>query len=381
MINDPNPTFALNAAPAPSRGGAGPAAGPSEPSVWTPNARPWAATALVGLLAAAGVAAVLNAWNLPPFANGIEVTENAYVHGLTTVISPQVSGYVTGVTVTDYDRVKAGSPLVQIDNRIYRQKVAQAQATLDAQLAALANNTQAHAAAVAGLAAKTAAVADARAHMELVQSDYARADTLVRNGTISHQAFEQNETAVKQAQAGIDQAVAAVNIATQEIRTVEVARDGLVAAVEAARATLGLAQIDLDNTTIVAPREGRVGEVGVRLGQYVTNGTQLMSLVPDARWVIADYKEGQTTGMAPGQSVELTVDALGGAHLRGHVQRLAPATGSEFAVIKADNGTGNFIKIAQRIGVRITIDPNQSLASRLSPGMSVETRVDTRSGG
>ena len=139
-----------------------------------------------------------------------------------------------------------------------------------------------------------------------------------------------------------------------------------------------LAEIDLENTVIKAPEAGQVGEVGVRLGQYVTNGSQLLSLVPNERWVIANFKEGQTARMAPGQPARIAVDALGGAKLGGRVQRLSPASGSEFAVLKPDNATGNFVKTPQRIGVRIILDPDQPLAARLRPGMSVEARVDTR---
>ena len=145
------------------------------------------------------------------------------------------------------------------------------------------------------------------------------------------------------------------------------------------RQQLRLAEIDLDNTIIRAPEDGQVGEVGVRLGQYVTNGVQLLSLVPPERWVIANFKEAQTRRVRPGQPAVLSVDALGGARFKGHVERLSPAAGSEFAVLKPDNATGNFVKVPQRLGVRIAIDPGEALAARLRPGMSVEARIDTRS--
>jgi multidrug resistance efflux pump len=103
-----------------------------------------------------------------------------------------------------------------------------------------------------------------------------------------------------------------------------------------------------------------------------------MSLVPADRWVIANFKEAQVANMAPGQAATFTVDALNGARLKGHIERLAPAAGSEFAVLKPDNATGNFVKVPQRIGVRIAVDPGQPLASRLAPGMSVEATVDTK---
>jgi multidrug resistance efflux pump len=129
---------------------------------------------------------------------------------------------------------------------------------------------------------------------------------------------------------------------------------------------------------IRAPEAGQLGEIGVRLGQYVTNGTQLFTLVPPDRWVIANYKESQTSHMAPGEPAWFTVDALGGARFKGQVERLSPAAGSEFSVLKPDNATGNFVKVPQRIGVRIVPDPDQPQAAQLRPGMSVEARVETR---
>lgn len=363
----------MNAHAAPTEATAAPAS-----ATWSPPARPWLSTVLSALFAAGGVALVMTAWGLTPFASGIETTENAYVQGRTTVISPQVSGYVTAVPVADFQTVTAGAPLVRIDSRIYTERVAAAQAGLEAKRAQLDNNTQADATAKAGLDQKTAALAAARASLGLVQADADRAAKLVSEGTISRHAYDVAATALERAKAAVAQAEAAQNITRQTIRTVEVARAGLVAEVDAARAQRNLARIALADTVIRAPETGILGVVGVHVGQYVTNGTQLFSLVPADRWVTANFKETQTAQMAPGDPVTLTVDALDGAHLEGHLARLAPATGSEFAVIKADNGTGNFIKIPQRIGVRITIDPGQPLAARLRPGMSVEARVDTR---
>jgi len=152
----------------------------------------------------------------------------------------------------------------------------------------------------------------------------------------------------------------------------------LVAWVAQARAALQLAEIDLENTRIHAPRDGHVGEVGVKLGQYVTPGTQLMALVPAQVWVVANFKEVQTSRMLEGQPARFTVDGLGDAELKGVVERISPATGSEFSVIRADNATGNFTKVPQRLPVRIAVDMNDPHAVRLRPGMSVIASVDTR---
>ena len=120
-----------------------------------------------------------------------------------------------------------------------------------------------------------------------------------------------------------------------------------------------------------------MSEVSVRLGQYVTAGSQLLFLVPDSLWVVANFKETQTANMQVGQPATFTVDALDGAQLSGRISEIAPATGSEFSVLRADNATGNFTKVVQRLQVRIAIDPDQSLAARLRPGMSVIAQVDT----
>ena len=247
----------------------------AQPPRWSPPRSGPKSTALFVVLLVAGVLLVLFTWGLPPFQRLSQTTENAYVRGQTTVIAPQVNGYITQLMVQDFQAVRAGQALARIDDRIYRQRVEQAQANVDAQ------------------AAKR------------------------------------------------------------------------------------LAEIDLTNTVVRAPQDGQVSELGVRLGQYVTAGSQLMFLVPRTVWVVANFKEAQTARMAPGQVATVKVDALGGAVLRGRVQQLAPAAGSEFSVIRPDNATGNFVKVAQRIAVRITIDPNQPLAAKLRPGMSVEARVDT----
>ncbi|KQM64905.1 secretion protein HlyD [Sphingomonas sp. Leaf17] len=363
-------------APAPTDAAETPAtAGPRR--TWRPAPRHPVAGVVIILIAIAALLAIAAAWKLPPFGAGDEVTQNAYVRGRTTVIAPQVSGYVVAVEVRDYAQVKAGQVLARIDDRIYRAKVAQAQANVDAALASLANSRQSQASRAAGVLSQSAALASAKAQLLKARADMARVDDLVRDGAVSQRERDQTLAALRAAEATVRQAGAAGEIARQDVRTVQVGRSGLEAQVEAARAQLHLAQIDLGNTVIRAPEAGQVGEVGVRLGQYVTNGTQLLQIVPADRWIIANFKETQTAKMAPGQPVSLVVDGLGDAVLKGHIERLSPAAGSEFAVLKPDNATGNFVKVPQRIGVRITVDPGQPLAARLRPGMSVEARVDT----
>jgi multidrug resistance efflux pump len=331
---------------------------------------------LIVALGAAAVLAVLRAWELPPFSSGEQVTDNAYVRGRTTVIAPQVSGYVVAVEAKDFARVAAGQVLVRIDDRQYRAKVDQASAALEAQKAALANLDQSHAARVAALASQDAAIVGAKAQLLRAQADLRRVDDLVKDGSVSERERDQTRAALAQSQAQLDQSEAAHEIARQDIRTVEVNRESIKAQIDAAAAQLRSAQIDLENTVVRVPEAGQLGEVGVRLGQYVTNGTQLLQLVPVDRWVIANFKETQTAAMQPGMSAWISVDAMHGQRLEGRVEDLAPAAGSEFSVVKPDNGTGNFVKIPQRIGVRLRLEGSPDALQALRPGMSVEAHVD-----
>lgn len=343
---------------------------------WTPPRRRLWVTVLIAIIALIALLAIARAWGWFSLQSG-ETTENAYVRGHTTVIAPQVSGYVVEVLARDYQHLKAGDVLVRIDDRTYASKVEQARASLQAARANLANNAQAHSSSEAALHSQDAAVLNAQAQLLRAKADMGRATSLVDDGSVSVRERDQTVAALAQSEAQLRQAQAAREQARQAILTVETARGGLEAAVAGAKAQLDAAQIDLDHTVIHAPETGQLGEIGVRLGQFVTNGTQLMSLVPDERWVIANYKEAQTVHMAVGQPVTFTVDALDGALLHGHVEQLSPAAASEFSVLKPDNATGNFVKVPQRIGVRISVDPQQDLATRLRPGMSVVTRVDT----
>ena len=347
------------------------------PSGWQPVRNSRTVIVFTAVAVLLGVLAILAAWRLPPFDSAVQRTENAYVRGQTTTISPQVSGYVWEVLVQDYEVVRQGQILVRIDDRIYRQRVEQARAALDAQRAILANNAQSLESKKAGLAFADAAVRSAQAQLVRAQADQRRSSALVRDGWQSVRDGDLIRAALSQAEAGVAQAIAARDSATQDLVAVGVNRGGLNASVEGALAQLYEAEINLENTIVRAPQDGRLGDVGVRVGQYVTNGTQLVFLVPPHPWVTANFKEAQTARMAPGQPAWFTVDALEGARIDGHVERIAPAAGSEFAVLKADNATGNFTKVAQRISVRISIDPGQALGQKLRSGMSVEAQVDT----
>ena len=320
--------------------------------------------------------AVLRAWDLPPFRTSVQVTDNAYVHGRVTIIAPQVNGYVIAVDAADFGKVKSAQALVRIDDRQYRAKVDQARAALKVQEAAFAGLDQARASRVAAFSAQTAAVLNAKAQLLRSRSDLGRVEDLVQDGSVSVRELDQARAVLAQSQAQLEQAEAMREIARQDILAVDINRKGVESQIDAARAQLRSAEIDLENTVVRAPEDGQLGEVGVRLGQYVTSGTQLLSLVPGERWVIADFKETQTAGMRPGLKAWIAVDALGGRRVDGQVEDIAPAAASEFAVIKQDNGTGNFVKIPQRVGLRLRLDGPAEALRALRPGMSVEAHVD-----
>lgn len=280
-----------------------------------------------------GVLVILYAWQLPPFTRHAQFTDNAYVRGQTTFISPQVNGYITEVKVQDFAQVKKGELLLQIDDRIYRQRVHQAEAQLAMKIAALNNNLQQRKSAEAVIAKNDAALKNARAQSLKTQADLKRVKDLTADGSLS-------------------------------IRE----RD----------AALELAQIDLQNTRIVAPRDGQLGQIAVRLGAYVTAGTHLTTLVPPQHWVIANIKETQLAELRVGQPVKFTVDALNNKAYQGRVESISPATGVEFSAITPDNATGNFVKIAQRIPVRIEVLGKPEESALLRPGMSVQVTIDTR---
>jgi len=334
-----------------------------------------------GAIAVAGVLIVLYAWNLPPFRSTLQSTENALVRGQVTIISPQLSGYVVEVRVQDFQQVKKGELLMRIDERIPTQRLAQARAELANREAALANFAQSQSSARATIAQNHALLASNEAQARRAQADLRRVEELAADGSLSARELDAARATQAQAAASRDQSRAAIEIARQNLRSVDVNRAALEAAVANAEATVKLAEIDMANTRITAPRDGQLGQVTVRQGAYVNAGAQLTALVPSTMWIIANMKETQMANVAVGQPVTFSVDALGNARLRGHVERISPATGSEFSVIAPDNATGNFVKIAQRIPVRISIDPNQPLAGRLRPGMSVVTTIDTAHAG
>ncbi|SHF18372.1 Multidrug resistance efflux pump [Kaistia soli DSM 19436] len=332
---------------------------------------------VIGLAGIAGALLVLYAWQLPPFNSTVVSTDNAYVRGQVTLLSAQGAGTVTAVHVRDYQPVRQGDVLVEIDDRTAHEQLASAEAGLQTAKASLDSFSANRAAKVASLDLAKAQLLSAEAGLEKAKLDSTRTASLVTKGITSQSTGDQAHVALQQADAAVAQANANIGIAEQNVALVDAGRPSLEAAVASAEAAVSLARITLGNLKVVAPVDGRLGEVGVRVGQYVAAGTSLTSVTPDAAWVIANFKETQVGRMAVGQPARFTVDALVRQTFTGRVIHFAPAAGSEFSVIKADNATGNFTKVPQRISARIEIDPGQAAADGLRPGMSVVVTVDT----
>jgi multidrug resistance efflux pump len=346
----------------------------SPPKTIKPRVRTVAIMAVIFVL---GALVVLYAWQLWPFTSDEKTTENAYVRGQITAMAPQVNGYVTDVTVRDFAKVKRGQLLLRINDRIYRQQLDQALAELTIAKADLANWEQTVAQNQATLRTRVADRQQAQAELVRAEADLDRVSELASRGSVSLRERDQVRATKLAAEAGITRADAAIDNQQQTIRSTQVSRKSLEGKVAQAQAQVDLARINLANTLIRAPRDGQIGEASVRVGQYVAAGSQLMFLVPEQLWVVANFKETQTARMRIGQRASFRVDALDKARLTGVVEQIAPATGSEFSVLRPDNASGNFTKIVQRIPVRIRIDPKQPLAARLRPGMSVVAQVDT----
>ncbi|MCQ0970504.1 HlyD family secretion protein [Paracoccus sp. TK19116] len=329
--------------------------------------------AVVGIL---GTVGVLYAWGLPPFANDARLTEDAYVRGTVTFLAPQVSGAVVEVAVNDYEDVEAGQLLVRLDDSLYAQRLAQAKAQFDSANAGLASARQERLAAEAKVESADAGVQSARAALEVSKDERDRTAELRNRNVVTERDAQNQQLAFDQAQAVLLQAEAQAATARQDVELVAVEREARAAAVEEARAAVNLARLDLEHTRIVAPMDGKLGEISARVGEYVAPGTRLASLVPERKWIVANFKETELAGMEVGDPITFSVDALGEAALTGRIENFSPATGSEFSVLGSSNATGNFIKISRRLPVRIAIDPDQPLVERLVPGMSVVVRVD-----
>ena len=332
---------------------------------------------LMFLVLIIGIGIILWAWKIGPFDSAVESTDNSYVKGKTTVLSSQINGYVKDVLVSDFDHVKKGQVLMHIDATTYDQKVTQAEAGVDQAQNNLSNQTQSIAQRKADIVAAEAKVEQARAAYQLSLAQQQRYQQLGDSGAASKSEQDKAFADTQNNLALMQQAQANVLVAKEALKTAQVAETGLKAQVTNATAQLDQAKTTKNYSSIIAPMDGQLGEVNPRVGQYVAAGTQLLYLIPQQTWVTANFKETQIANMKIGQKAWFTVDALNHQKFTGHVEQISPAAGSEFSVLKADNATGNFTKVVQRIAVRIAIDPNQTGIENLRPGMSVISSVDT----
>ena len=345
---------------------------------WSPKKKSYFNLGLLIALIIIGVLLILYAWKLPPFTPTVQQTNNAFVKGQTTIISPQVSGYVTEVAVQDFENVQAGDLLVKIDDRAFLQQLEQAQANIEVAMTDRSSNAQDTGTSQAQIEARKADLYSAKVSVDSAREDVKRYQGLDAIGAVSKAEVAHAQAQLAQAQAGVQQAEANVQVALEASKKTSGSRSSLDANIKNAEAVAKQAQINLDNTIIRAPESGQLSQVSVKAGQYVSAGTQLMYVVPKGVWIIANFKETQVANMTVGEPATIHVDALGGATFRGHVSNISPATGSEFSAGAANPATGNYIKIAQRIPVRIDLEQGQPELAQLRPGMSVSVDVDTK---
>jgi membrane fusion protein (multidrug efflux system) len=337
---------------------------------------------LFAVLVALGfVALATQRWNEWTGTERVQVTDDAYVRADLTRSSSRVAGEVLTVAFQDFQRVKAGDALIQIDPADYRAQVDQADAGVIGAQATLENLNNQIELQYATIAQGEAARASAEVLEVEAQQEEQRQQSLEQTDAGTRQRLEQATAAYAKAQADLNASRAVVAAQHHQLEVLQGMKKQRAADVEAAKAALAAAKLRLGYTKVVAPFDGVTGEREVQPGDYVNIGTNLINVVPLPNvYVIANYKETQLTHVESGQAVEVTVDSFPKQILHGRVERISPASGSQFALLPPDNATGNFTKVVQRIPVRIALDKNQPLLERLLPGMSVITRIDTGDG-
>lgn len=302
-------------------------------------------------------------------------TDNAFVRGDITQISPKVSGHIARVIVKDNQSVKAGDLLFQIDDRDYRARAAQARAVLSARQAAIGNLDAQLRLQLVAIEQAQASVSEASAEAERSHRDSSRGRALAKDQLIAVSQLDQLVSGAQVAATRVAEMRAALGAARERIGVLESQRPQLQADIRAAEAAVMLADLDVESTSVRAPVGGRVSERIARVGQYVRSGTPLIALVASDVWVVANFKETQLDGMQPGEDVDVVVDAIPGETFHGRIDSLSPASGAQFALLPPDNATGNFTRIAQRVPVRVSFVDDGADVERLRPGMSATVRV------
>jgi membrane fusion protein (multidrug efflux system) len=309
----------------------------------------------------------------------IESTDDAYVGGDLTVIAPKVSGFIAEVAVTDNQPVHAGQLLVRLDDRDYRAALAKAEAAVAAQYAALANLEAGRRLQQARIAEAEAGIGAADAETVRAHDDQVRYRQLSASAFASVQSFQRAESDYKKALAGGRRAQASVEAAQRQIDVIDTEKQQVQAALAGAIADRDTARLNLGDTELRSPIDGTVGNRSARLGAFAAIGGQLITIVPaQGLWIDANFKENQLGQMRVGVPATIRADVLPDQVFHGRVASLAPATGAEFSVLPAENATGNFTKIVQRVPVRILLDGDASKLGLLRPGLSVTAEVDQR---
>lgn len=335
------------------------------------------------LMAGAGLIALLVAgaatyvyWDN---ASHFESTDDAFIAARQFAIAPKVAGYVTAVPVTDNQHVNKGDVIARIDQRDYLTALAQAQAQVAGAEAGIHNIDTQIATQDAQIAANQAQVAQAQANMELARVTWGRDQPLVKQGWATAQQGTTDVQTLKAQQSAVDSAQAALKVAQRQIDTLRAQRTSQEATLAQAQAQLDQAKLNLSYTTVTADQPGRVVNLSGAVGQYAQAGTNLTMLVPDEIWVVANYKETQLDRMRPGQPVDLEIDAYPERAFHGHVDSVQPGSGPAFSLLPPENATGNYVKIVQRVPVKLILD-NPPTDVSLGPGMSVlpSVRVDPK---
>ena len=315
--------------------------------------------------------------------HGEESTDDAAIDGRVVTISPKVPGYVIALNIDDNQLVKEGDVLLEIDPKDYAIRVEKAKAALQAATAAASASVQSFE--TTSISAPSNLDA-ARAEVDAAQANWVKADAVLKrmqrlsNQARSQQELDQAVAAEKSAKSSLEDSQAKLRTAETAPKTIanaEASKDQLEAEVKQAQADLDQAEKDLNDTKIIAPMEGRITRRGVEKGDYVQAGQSLGSLVSTDMWVTANFKETQLEHMKPGQKADIRIDAYPGLKLEAKVDSIQSGTGGRFTAFPPENATGNFVKIVQRVPVKIVFDakPDPSLA--LGLGMSVVPTVYT----
>ncbi|MGJ5178112.1 HlyD family secretion protein [Bradyrhizobium oligotrophicum] len=336
---------------------------------------PWgvALGALALLAAGAGGYVYLDA------AGRYETTDDAFIAARQFAIAPKVSGYITAVPVTDNQHVKAGDVIAKIDDRDYRIALAQAAAQVRSAEAAIRNIDAQIQVQQAQITAGQAQVEQAQASLTFAEQQAQRYQDLARTGSGTVQSEQQYNSQLRQQTAALTSAQANLRVAQRQLESLKAQRESAAANLAQTEAQRDQAQLNLSYTTVTAAQPGRVVNLSAADGQFAAQGTALTMFVPDDVWVTANFKETQLDHMRPGQPVTLDIDAYPEREIRGHVASVQSGSGPAFSLLPPQNATGNYVKIVQRVPVKIEMDdPPADVA--LGPGMSVvpSVRIDPR---